>query len=173
MVLKFAKFSLRYLEIKSFFPSICVLLYLHASAPLLEMSHKMTCHFSVISMKISAGELLQAVLQRKKIFSYVFHQKRIRCWLLVAPHSLILLTSKITLNLLNKVVLGKKEKKKTVLVSLLSYNISFSLFLFFSCFLFLFPLLSLSDTAICNAFPNPTSGIYFTLQCDFSYLKWV
>lgn len=118
MVLKFAKFSLRYLESKSFFPSICVLLYLHASAPLLEMSHKMTCHFSVITMKISAGELLQAVLQRKKIFSYVFHQKRIRCWLLVAPHSLILLTSKITLNLLNKVVLGKKEKKSSSVSSL-------------------------------------------------------
>lgn len=139
MVLKFAKFSLRYLEIKSFFPSICVLLYLHASAPLLEMSHKMTCHFSVITMKISAGELLQAVLQRKKIFSYIFHQKRIRCWLLVAPHSLILLTSKITLNLLNKVVLGKKEKKKkSSSVSSLSQHLLQSL-LILQLFLIPFP----------------------------------
>lgn len=68
----------------------------------------MICPLSVITTKIFARELLWAVMQRKMFF-YIFHQKQIQCWLLVSPHSLILLTDNIMLNLFKRVVLGKKK----------------------------------------------------------------
>lgn len=68
----------------------------------------MICPLSVITTKIFARELLWAVMQRKMFF-YIFHQKQIQCWLLVSPHSFILLTDNIMLNLFKRVVLGKKK----------------------------------------------------------------